>query len=470
MAHVHFIGIGGSGLSAMARYLLESGEVVSGSDRQLTAAAQDVQAAGALVTIGHRPENIRDAELVVRSSAIPDDNVEVQAALAAGIPVYRRADFLGKLLHSYRVIAIAGTHGKTTTTAMIAWMLTALKFDPSYIIGSVSVNLDNSAHAGRSDLFVIEADEYDRMFHGLNPWLAVVTNIEHDHPDCYSTGEDFWQAFYEFVKRLVPDGILLACLDDPGCERLLQQVNRDGRAALSYGLKRQPSQSEPDYYALNLTPNSLGGFSFDVYFGQWLEGYSAPMARVELQVPGRHNVSNALAAIAVADLVGLPIEQAVQSLAEFRGTERRFEVRGEANGVLVIDDYAHHPTEIKATLAAARARYPERRIWSVWQPHTYSRTRTLFDQFAHAFEDADRVLVTEVYADRETPPEDGFSAKLVAKAMSRPNVLYTADLSQATEVLLDRLQPGDVLLVLSAGDANQISTDVLHRMKEKYEH
>jgi UDP-N-acetylmuramate--alanine ligase len=267
----------------------------------------------------------------------------------------------------------------------------------------------------------------------------------------------------------MPDGILLACLDDPGCERLLKQVNRDGKAALSYSLEHKPGHSGPDYYALNLAPNNLGGISFDVYFGQWLEGYSAPMARVELQVPGRHNVSNALAAIAVADLVGLPIQQAVQSLSEFRGAERRFEVRGEANGVLVIDDYAHHPTEIKATLAAARARYPERRIWSVWQPHTYSRTRTLFDQFTGAFEDADKVLVTEVYAARETPPEDGFSAKQVVKAMSRPDVLYSPDIYQATEVLLDRLRPGDVLLVLSAGDANQISTDVLLKMKEKHE-
>ncbi|OGO28673.1 MAG: UDP-N-acetylmuramate--L-alanine ligase [Chloroflexi bacterium RBG_16_52_11] len=467
MTHVHFIGIGGSGLSAMARLLLENGEEVSGSDHQLTSAAKDVQAAGALVYIGHRPENILNAELVVRSSAIPDDNVEVQAALAAGIPVYRRADFLSKLLHGYRVIAIAGTHGKTTTTAMIAWMLTALRVDPSYIVGSVSLNLKNNAHAGQSDLFVIEADEYDRMFLGLNPWLAVVTNIEHDHPDCYPTGEDFWQAFYAFVSRMVPDGILLACLDDPGGERLLQQVNKEGRAALSYGLERLPSNTGPDYYALNLATNNLGGFSFDMYFGQWLEGYSVPMVRVELQVPGRHNVSNALSAIAVADLVGLPVLKAAKALSEFRGTDRRFEVRGEANGVLVIDDYAHHPTEIKATLAAARARYPQRRIWSVWQPHTYSRTRTLFDQFAGAFDDADTVLVTEVYAARETPPKDGFSASQVVEAMSRPDVLFTPDISQATELLVDKLQPGDVLLVLSAGDANQISTDVLLRMKEK---
>jgi UDP-N-acetylmuramate--alanine ligase len=256
-------------------------------------------------------------------------------------------------------------------------------------------------------------------------------------------------------------------MDDPGCGRLLQQVNQDGRAALSYSLERLPNTAGPDYYALNLATNNLGGFSFDVYFGQWLEGYSVPIARVELQVPGRHNVSNALAAVAVADLVGLPVQKAASALSEFRGTDRRFEVRGEANGVLVIDDYAHHPTEIKATLAAARARYPQRRIWSVWQPHTYSRTRTFFDQFAGAFDDADNVLVTEVYAARENPPQDGFSANQVVKAMSRPSVLFTPDISQATELLVDKLQPGDVLLVLSAGDANQISTDVLLRMKEK---
>lgn len=466
MTHVHFIGIGGTGLSAIARLLLEKGEVVSGSDRQMSTLAQAVAAAGAHLTIGHAAENVSGADLVVRSSAIPDTNVEVQAARAAGIPVLKRAEFLTRLLEDHQVIAVAGTHGKTTTTSMIAWMLTAMGLDPSYIVGSIPTNLGSNAHYGHSATFVIEADEYDRMFLGLSPAIAVVTNIEHDHPDCYPTAEDFWQAFSEFTGRLLPGGPLLACGDDAGARRLLRAANGRGQAVRSYGFNRWMGMPGPDYFAVDLAPDPLGGFSFTVFSNPLADSEGSLLARLTLQVPGRHNVSNALAALAVADLLGLPIEDAAHALEEYRGAGRRFEQRGEADGILVVDDYAHHPTEIKATLAAARLRYPQRRIVAVWQPHTYSRTRMLFDDFASAFDDADLVLITEVYPAREPLPADGFSSRQFLKAVPRPEVYFAPDLPQAVEMLLARLQPEDLLLVLSAGDADWISTQVLERRKE----
>jgi UDP-N-acetylmuramate--alanine ligase len=454
MNRVHLIGIGGSGLSAIARLLLESGQPVSGSDRLLSPLAEQLQVAGAQITIGHRPENVAGASLVIRSSAIPDDNVEVQAARSAGIPVLKRADFLGSLMDGRQGIAVAGTHGKTTTTAMIAWILTALGQEPSFIIGGVPVNLGTNARAGRGSAFVIEADEYDRMFLGLRPAIAVVSNVEYDHPDCFPTPEDFHQAFREFVARLSPQGILLACGDDGGAARLLETATKQGNRALSYGLGRWLDRSCPDYSGRNLRTNDRGGFSFEAFY------QAAPLATVALQVPGHHNVRNALASLAVAHLLGLSPIAAANALGEFRGTGRRFEVRGDAGKVTVIDDYGHHPTEIRATLSAARNRYPGRPVWAVWQPHTYSRTRALFDEFAAAFPEADHVVVTEIYAAREAVQKE-FSASQVVAAMRHADAIFVPGLTEAVELLLSRLRPGDVLLVFSAGDADQISTQVL---------
>ncbi|MEW5871366.1 MAG: UDP-N-acetylmuramate--L-alanine ligase [Chloroflexota bacterium] len=458
MKHVHFIGIGGSGLSAMAMVLLERGYTVSGSDRQLSPLAQALQQAGARVFLGHRAENVSGADLVVRSSAIPDENVEVQAARAAGVSVLKRADFLEQLMASQQVIGVAGTHGKTTTTAMIAWMLSSLGLDPSYIVGGVSQNLGRNAHAGQGQWFVIEADEYDRMFLGLRPSLAVVTNIEHDHPDCYPTAADFYQAFQEYASHLVQGGALVACGEDPGAARLLAWAAAQGLRTQTYGL----SDADWDYCAKDLSVNAQGGFRFALS----CQNCPAPQP-VSLVVPGEHNVRNALAALAVADQLHLPLRRAASALGEFRGAGRRFEVRGEQAGVTVIDDYAHHPTEIRATLAAARARFPGRRLWAVWQPHTYSRTRTLFDGFVSALSQADQVIVTEVYAAREAAPVDGFSGDWLVRALSDAGApaQFAPGLVEAKDELVHNLQSGDVVLVLSAGDADQISTQVLQSLE-----
>jgi UDP-N-acetylmuramate--alanine ligase len=461
MKHIHLIGIGGSGLSAIARVLLQMGYTVSGSDRATSPLATSLQADGVRFMLGHAPENIQGADLVVRSSAVSDDNPEVQAARAAGIPVLKRADFLGQLMKGRLGIAVAGTHGKTTTTAMIAWTLVSLAQDPTFIVGGVLKNMSTNAQAGKGLAFVIEADEYDRMFLGLTPRMAVVTNIEHDHPDIYPTPQDYQNAFTEFVGRLPADGSLIACADDAGAAGLLGSTAQTELLALSYGFA-----PTADYQAHQARPNELGGFTFEAYYRE-ADCCLTLLAKVALQVPGIHNVRNALAALAVAHLLGLSVTDAARALETFSGTGRRFEVRGEPDGITVIDDYAHHPTEIRTTLEAARSRYPGKRIWAVWQPHTYSRTQALLQDFAKSFSDADQVIVSEVYAARE--PVSTFSAAAVVQAMPHPAVKFIPTLAAVTAHLLAQLKPGDVLMVFSAGDADQVSTQVISELQKRIE-
>ena len=463
MTKVHFIGIGGSGLSAIARLLLESGYTVTGSDRELTPFAAELKKAGATVHIGHDPANLGGAEWVIRSSAIPEDNVEVVAARQAGIPVLKRSDFLGRLMDEKIGIAVAGTHGKTTTTAMIAWVLTELGSDPSFIVGSVMLNLGINAHAGKGTIFVIEADEYDNMFLGLKPRIEIITNLEHDHPDCFPTFDDMLGAFNSFVDLLPVDGSLIVCADDSGAASLVTRARTASKEVIAYTIKDEKTLNSPKWIrAREIRPNSLGGFSFEIASNL---GAELEHLEVELQVPGKHNVSNALAVLVVIALLGLSTGQAAQALNSFKGTGRRFELRGEAAGVMVIDDYAHHPSEIRATLAAARTRYPQKRIWAVWQPHTYSRTKALFQEFVRAFKDADEVIVSEVYAARE--PKEDFSSAEVVSAMSHTSARYISSLEEISHYLLDHIQTGDVILVLSAGDADSISKQVLAGLEER---
>ena len=464
MTHVHFIGIGGSGLSAIARLLLESGYTVSGSDRALTPFADEVRKAGATVYVGHHPRNIANADSVVMSSAISADNPEVQAAKRAKIPVYKRADFLGQLMAEKKGIAIAGTHGKTTTTAMTAWVLTELGRDPSFIVGGVLNNLGVNAHAGKGNTFVIEADEYDNMFLGLRPQITVVTSLEHDHPDMFPTFEAMYVVFEKFVNLLPEDGALIVSAEDAGALTLLPPARRKGINIIGYYIQNENTISSPYWVmAREVKSNQRGGFDFVVSSNLGATGLDS--VEVSLQVPGQHNVRNALAVFAIVELLGLSSEKAAQALGKFSGTGRRFQLRGEVNGISIFDDYAHHPTEIKATLEGARARYPERRIWAVWQPHTYSRTQTLFLEFARAFKDADEVIVTEVYAARE-PKQDFTSAEIVS-AMPHLSARYLATNSEVTSYLLRSLKPKDVVIVMSAGDADQISTDLVKAFQER---
>src|SRR5512138_2527976 len=294
MTHVHFIGIGGSGLSAIARLLLESGYTVSGSDRALTSFAEEVRKAGATVYVGHHPRNLKGADWVVRSSAIPDDNPEVSGAQQAGIPVYKRADFLGRLMEDKTGIAIAGTHGKTTTTAMTAWVLSELDRDPSFIVGGTLNNLGVNAHAGKGKTFVIEADEYDNMFLGLKPQIEVVTSIEHDHPDCFPTLESMYHAFEKFVALLPGEGTLIVCAEDAGAAALIPYARREGRNVISYGVQGDMTINTPYWMqARDITPNERGGYDFTATTN--MASKTAASVNVSLQVPGEHNVRNALA-------------------------------------------------------------------------------------------------------------------------------------------------------------------------------
>jgi UDP-N-acetylmuramate--alanine ligase len=458
MKHIHFIGIGGSGLSAIARLLLERGYQVSGSDQIQSPSTDELASLGARIAIGHRAENVMGAELVIRSSAIPDQNPEVEAARQVNIPVVKRSDFLGTLTEDKITIAVAGTHGKTTTTAMIAWVLVQLQLHPSYIIGGISKNLGSNAHAGSGSHFVIEADEYDRMFLGLRPDHIIITNMEHDHPDCFPTEQLYQEAFQQFVSRLKPAGNLFYCHDHPEMGKFTPAMPPETRK-YTYGIS-----PNADYSATDISTNSLGGLSFRAYV-QPCQSAAVFLGDIHLQIPGKHNVRNALAVMAVCHQMQFSAEKVASALSQYQGTDRRFDTLGESGGITIINDYAHHPTEIRTTIEAARLRFPQGRIWVLWQPHTYSRTRSLWDGYIQAFEHADRVIVTEIFAAREKNP--GFSSRPLAEQIPGEKSVFIEHLEDVTSFLFSNLQPGDVLLVLSAGDANQVSANLFAQLESR---
>jgi UDP-N-acetylmuramate--alanine ligase len=455
--HIHLIGIGGTGLGPIARVLLDQGMTVSGSDRQPNAATAALAGHGATVFPQQVAANLLDypagerPHVVLISSAIDATNPERQAAEQLGIPVVKRADFLPALLARRRVIAVAGTAGKTTTTAMVVHILHAAGRAPGYIIGA-DVPGSSSAAAGTDDLFVIEADEYDRMFHGLHPSIAVVTNIEWDHPDHYPTPAAFRRAFRQFIDRVDRRGLIITCRDDAGAEQLRDYAYSRGPDWITYGL-----HSAADLQAAEVQAVPGSGYTAEVR--QW----GMPADKLTLQVPGLHNVRNALAAAAAAGACDVPLPDALAALSSYQGAARRFEQKGEAGGVLVIDDYAHHPTKIAATLSAARARFPGRRLWAVFQPHTYSRTRTLLQETAASFDDADQVIITDIYAAREI--DDGsVSADDLAAASPHPHIRHISGLDVAARYLAAQVQPGDVVITLGAGDGYRIGELLLQEL------
>jgi UDP-N-acetylmuramate--alanine ligase len=454
---VHLVGIGGAGLSAIARVLLEMGVQVSGSDRQMGAATTALQEAGASIFIGHAAENLdplRLPDVLLVSSAVDAANPERKQAEAHGVPVVKRSDFLPALLGQRRVIAVAGTHGKSTTTAMTAKILRDAGIDAGYIIGANVPGL-GSGSAGTSDYFVIEADEYDHMFLGLSPEVAVITSVEWDHPDCFPTPASFRRAFMQFVDRVDRNGSVISCRDDAGAEQLREFAASRGAAWVTYGLA-----AEADVRAESVEPVPGSGSTADV------RAWNSPVGRLELQIPGLHNVRNALAAMAAAAWCEVPMQEALASLRGYRGAGRRFEVKGEAAGVTVIDDYAHHPSEIAITLAGARQRYPGRRIWAVWQPHTFSRTRELLADFAGSFGDADRVIVTDIYAAREV--DDGsLNAGHVVTVSRHPAMRHIGGIAQVAQHLAQEVQPGDVVMTLGAGDGNKAGKMLLELLAQR---
>ncbi|MCZ6530647.1 MAG: UDP-N-acetylmuramate--L-alanine ligase [Chloroflexi bacterium] len=449
---VHVVGIGGAGMSAIARVLMERGEQVSGSDLAMTPFSEALAASGVPITIGHRAEAVVDADLVLASSAVPDSNVELEAASQRGIQVLRRPAFLPGLVEGYRTVAISGTHGKTTTTAMIAWILDRAGLQPSFIIGGIPMDLRTNSRHGSGETFVIEADEYDRAFLGLHPAIAVITNVEYDHPDSYPSFEAYKAAFETFVSG-VQETVIVG-LDDPVAGTLAPTA----LTRITFGLG-----DKAEWRAVEIRGNDAGGVDFlSIRRGETL-------GIVRLRLPGDHNVLNALGALATTHSLHVEFAAARTALADFHGVERRFEILGERAGVTVIDDYAHHPSAIRATLAATRQRYTSAQIWAVFQPHTYSRTAALFDQLTKSFADADHVIVTDIYAAREEPVP-GVSAGELASQIEGPDVRFVPELEEVAKELVEHVKPNSVVVTLSAGNANRVGRLVLQELSQGGKH
>ena len=452
MTRFHIVGIGGMGMSAVARLLIARGDVVSGSDRGSWPLAQALAAEGAAVATEFDAGNVRGADVVVRSSAYGDSNPEVAAARAAGMRVWKREDAWRELARGKRVVAVAGTHGKSTTTALAWTALRAGGLDPSLICGAVLRDIGTNAYAGRGDILVIEADEYDHAFLSLEPEVAIVTNVEHDHIDVFPTHADVKRAFARFASGIVRGGWLVACADDAGAAELAAQGDAfAGRQVVTYGMAPQAG-----YRVVELVQRA-DGVSFD------LTGpFDAPVP-VSLRLAGAHNARNAAGALAAADAVGVPATAAAKSFATFSGTERRLEELGSERGITVVDDYAHHPTEIRASIDAVRARTTGRVI-VLFQPHTPSRLRAFFDDFAAALRTADDRVVAETFASAREAADSRAGAKALAASADGT---YVADPEAAARVLADHARPGDLVLVLGAGDIRPAGIRLLELLRER---
>ncbi len=439
---VHFVGIGGSGMSGIAEVLLNLGYTVTGSDLSSTDVTERLAALGATVHEGHDAEAVAGADVVVVSSAVSANNPEVVEATRQRIPVIPRAEMLGELMRMKHSVAVAGSHGKTSVTAMLALVLARCGLDPTIVIGGRLGVLGSNAKLGRSDLMVAEADESDGSFLRLYPTLAVVTGIDEEHLDHYGSVEAVHDSFVAFLGKVPFHGAVVACLDDEGVQEILPRLDR---RVVTYGLTTQAGFRASDIV--------IDGFTSR--FTLRHDGED-PIA-VQMRTPGRHQVQNALAALAVASELGLSLRVAATALEEFPGADRRMQQVGDVDGVLVVDDYGHHPTEVMATLSALRAAVGERRIVVLFQPHRFSRTQLLMDEFARAFYDADVLLVTDIYAASEEP-RAGVTAEALAGAIAghgHRDASYAGPLDDAIDAVMSRVEAGDVLLTLGAGSVGR---------------
>jgi UDP-N-acetylmuramate--alanine ligase len=459
---IHFVGIGGIGMSGIAEVLLNLGYKVSGSDLKSSAVTQRLAGLGAAVFEGHRAENIAGAEVVVTSSAIASENPEVLEAHKLHVPVIQRAEMLAELMRLKYGIAIAGMHGKTTTTSMVAAVLAGGGLDPTVVVGGRVDAMGSNARLGKSQYLVAEADESDRSFLKLSPILSVVTNIDREHMDCYRNMRDVKKTFVEFMDRVPFYGMVVACNDDPVLRRLLPEVQR---RTVTYGTKRgsdflikpetksRDSQSPGDgqplsSFRVSYRKNDLGEFT--------------------LHVPGMHNVLNATAAIAVGVGLDVEVEAIRAALDQFRGVDRRFQLRGRVDGVSVVDDYGHHPTEIKATLAAARS-CGFRKVHVVFQPHRYTRTRDLLEDFTNAFGDADSLFVLDIYAASEKAIE-GISGEALARTIREKggrSAQYVGSFAEAVSSAAAVAEDGDMILTLGAGSVSQLGPMILEKLRQR---
>lgn len=450
----HFIGIGGIGMSGLAELLVRQGYTVSGSDLAANALTAKLQRLGVRIFRGHAAEQVNGAEVVIISSAIRMDNPELQAARSRSVPILSRAQMLAALMHGKKQIAVAGTHGKTTTTTMVAAVLQQGGLDPSVMVGGVVDTLGSNAVWGQGNVFVAEADESDGSLLAYDPHVAVVTNIDRDHLDHYRDLEHIQEVFATFVQRIQPDGFLVACLDDPHLRAIL---NGQPRRLLTYGL-----QSPARYQARQIRINDQGSVYTLVHDDR-------PMGEVWLPLAGQHYVCNSLAAAAVGFALGLGFAEIQAGLAKTGRIKRRFELKGEAQGITVIDDYGHHPTEIRVTLAAMAKAYVGRRLLVAFQPHRYSRTLALLQDFFPIFGAADVVFLTDIYSagEKAVPGLSGRDLYAGVQQAGHPAVRYVADRRDLTAHLWDEVRPGDVVVTMGAGDIWRTGEELLHLLDSR---
>ncbi len=448
LGRVHFVGVGGAGMSGIARILLARGIPVSGSDAKDSSALASLRALGAEINVGHEAPYVKGADTVVVSTAIREDNPEVVEARRLGLRVLPRAAALASVMAGRRAIAVAGTHGKTTTTSMLTVALQHCGVDPSFAIGGQLNESGANAHNGSGEFFVAEADESDGSFLAYQPEVAIVTNVEADHLDNYGTPEKYMAAFDDFVDRVT--GFVVVCADDPGSRALGDRARARGVEIRTYG-----ESADADVRLVDLDL-STAGVSFEVV------EHGRRHGRVSLRVPGRHNALNAAAAFTAALGLGFPADDVRDGLAGFTGTRRRFELKGYAGGVWVYDDYAHHPTEVSAVLAAARPLAGDGRLVAVFQPHLFSRTQIFAEEFGKALGAADEVIVMDVYAAREDP-ELGVTGALVAALVDLPpeHVVFEPSWSAVPARVVERIRPGDVVITFGAGDVTLLGPEVL---------
>ena len=446
---VYFIGIGGISMSGLAEVLLSRGFKVSGSDRAASALTEQLEEKGAVVYYGQRAENItKDLDLIVYTAAISKDNPEWIAMEEMNIPSLSRAELLGEIMRNYEIpVAISGTHGKTTTTSMVSEILLQGETDPTLSIGGILKSIDGNIRVGQSKYFVTEACEYTNSFLHFNPKISIILNIEEDHLDFFKDIHEIRNSFHRFAALLPADGTLIINAEIEKLDEITKGITG---SYLTYGF--EPSC---DYYASDISYNELGYASFTLHSKKYAD------SKVTLSVPGRHNVSNAMAAIAFADCIGLSREISLQALEGFNGTERRFEKKGEVAGITIIDDYAHHPTEIEATLQAA-ANYPHKTLWCVFQPHTYTRTRAFLPEFARALSKADRIVLADIYAAREKNTL-GISSQDLCDAIKELGATcdYFPSFDEIENFLLENCTHGDLLITMGAGDIVKVGERLL---------
>ena len=450
--NIHFIGIGGAGMSALAYVLIKRGYDVSGADLNAGHMSAHLAEEGAMVYMGHDACQVDDADAVVVSTAIHANNPELVAAKAKGLPVLHRSDVLAALLNNAKGVAVAGAHGKTTTSAMISCIAAESGIDPTIVIGGEVTSLGGNARNGAGPYVVAEADESDGSFLKFYPHLAVVTNIEDDHLDHYGTEENIYKAFKQFLGNITEGGKAILCADNAKVRRLAQETDK---TVLTYGIEGE----DADFVAKNIT-YGVNGTTYDLYCHNEL------LTQVHFIVPGRHNVLNSMGAFVAAREMGIAMEKILASLAKFGGAKRRFETKGKIEGVWIVDDYAHHPTEIGVTLKAARQTQPKR-LLCVFQPHRYTRTQLLFDEFCASFVGCDELIIVDIYAAGEDPIEGVSSAKLAEgiHAATGQKVQYIPRLAKAEEYLQAQAQAGDLIMTIGAGDVFKIGEELVRELE-----